>query len=311
MAGRWSWTRTAGRASRSQAGGRRDRVTGDAAGRARRVGPARGRAQPGARTIAIAHRRRTGHARRRSRLASARPRPAARAPVPGPADARRRARRRRRRPAHLDGKLDRPGDRAGPRRRDRWPPGARRRARAARPRRRPSGPARRLRQRAAARGHRPRLARRRPRLAPGARAVRRDALPLRRGRRPRLAAQLRARVARGPSGGVYGLVLEADGVEDVVAFAVGRAPPPSRRRTPSCSRPSPTWPTRASARRPRPRARNDPRTDGWRRPGCAPLRPPCGRGRRVRGVAAAAAHPAAARATAARSTAARTASPRT
>ncbi len=58
-----------------------------------------------------------------------------------------------------------------------------------------AGPARPLRQRPAARGHRRVVARRRPRLAPGARAVRGDALPRRRRRRPRLAADLCGRAA--------------------------------------------------------------------------------------------------------------------
>ena len=80
-----------------------------------------------------------------------------------------------------------------------------------------------MRQRPAARRDRPQLAGRRPRSAPGARPVRGDALPLRRRRRPRLAAELRARAARESlPGGVYGLLLEAGDVEDVVAFAVRR-----------------------------------------------------------------------------------------
>ena len=67
------------------------------------------------------------------------------------------------------------------------------------------------------------------------------------------------------------LALEADGRRG------RRRRSPSRRagrrraggRTPFCSRPSPTWPTRASARRPPPRARDDPRTAGSPKPGCA------------------------------------------
>ena len=47
--------------------------------------------------------------------------------------------------------------------------------------------------------------------------------------------------------GVYALELEAGGVIDRVPVAVRRPPGARRRRAPSCCRPSPTWPTRASA----------------------------------------------------------------
>ena len=268
---------------------------------------------PAAATLSLTHRRRRGRHLETVDASQASARAAAPGPAARAAAAGRRTGAGRRRRGAPRRQARRARDRVRGRRRDpRRRVAARRGTGASRPRRRPARPARVVRERPAARGHRARLARRRARLAPGAGSVRGDALPLRRRRRPRLAAELRARAARLAAG------------RRVRAAARGR-----RRRGrggvrgspragggPGAERPRPAdvhlpgLLVRAGGPRRRPR-RSAPRTAGSPRLGSArsttatrtasaSTRPRCcGRS------------PSCARTTAARSTVARTASPRT
>ena len=281
-----------GRRRRSPRSGRRL-----AAGRTRRLGAARGRARPGRRDDRADPPAPAGAAPGdRRRLAGQRAGGRAGAGARAAAAGRRAGAGRRRRGASRR-QARRARDRVRGRRRDpRRRVAARRGTGAARPRRRPARPARVVRERPAARGHRARLARRRARLAPGAGSVRGDALPLRRRRRPRLGAELRARAARtrcreACTGCGSRPTASRTWSRSRSAARRRRSPAPNVLVLPtftylaySCEREGPEAAGVGAPRGPLGRR-------GW-----APLalRPPRGRRRRLRGVAAAAAHPAAA-----------------